>query len=271
MAAWKREWRSLTKQSWSPAKINVPGLLTAAGLLAAWEAAVRAGELDYAYLPAPSAIAVAAGGLIREGELWPKVVHTVGVTLLGWGIASMVGIGLGLLLGLSDRARRWSMTSIEVLKGIPPITLVPLALLVFGFSIRMELTLIVFAAAWPVLINSIGGVRAVPPELTNVARMLRLSRAKTAIKVVLPAAMPSAMVGLRLGLSLSLVLAVVAEMLGNPRGLGNGLIRAQQALQPETMFAYVLTVGLVGLALNASFRTASSKVLRGRGYGEQTG
>lgn len=261
----------MSNRSLSAKRINFPGLLTAAALVAAWEAAMNARGVDYAYLPAPSDIAAAAGDLIRQGELWPKVVHTVGVTLLGWGIASMVGIGLGLLLGLSDRARRWSMASIEVLKGIPPITLVPLALLIFGFSIRMELTLIVFAVAWPVLINSIGGVRGVPLELADVARMLRLSRAETAMKVVLPAAMPSAMVGLRLGLSLSLVLAVVAEMLGNPRGLGNALIRAQQALQPETMFAYVLTVGLVGLTLNASFQTLSSKVLRGRGgYGQQT-
>lgn len=258
----------MTRPGVSLRKINLPGILTAALLLGIWEAAVALRGVDYEYLPAPSVIAIAARDLIRSGELAPNVAHTVGVTLLGWGLASLLGIALGLYLGLSDWAWRWSMSSIEVLKGVPPISLVPLALLIFGFSVRMELTLIVFAAAWPVLINSIGGVRGVPVELNDVVRMLRLSRFKAAWKIVLPSAMPSALVGLRLGLAHSLVLAVVAEMVGNPRGLGNSLIRAQQALQPATMFAYVLTIGLTGLALNAAFQLLSSRTAAWAGYGQ---
>ena len=230
-------------------------------LVGLWELLVRSGTVDFQFLPAPSAIAGGAQDLLSSGDLIPNVVHTVRVTLLGWLLASTLGIGLGLLLGLSETAWRWSMASIEVMRAIPPVSLVPVALLVFGFSIRMELTIIVFVSAWPVLVNTIDGVRGVRTELLDVARMMRLSRATRITKMILPAAMPSIIVGLRLSLSLSLVLAVVAEMIGNPNGLGNALVSAQQALQPEDMFAYVFAIGLLGVGLNTAFTYISARLV----------
>ena len=98
--------------------------------------------------------------------------------------------------------------------------------------------------------------------------MLRLSRTATVRKIVLPAALPSVVVGLRLALSLCLVLAIVAEIVGNPEGVGNGLISARQALQPALMFVYVLVAGLLGVALNALFRTAVGFLLPSSGSDE---
>ena len=227
-------------------------------LLGLWEVLVRWGLVEFQNLPAPSAVAAGFWDVLVSGELLGAVLHTLRVTVLAWVAASALGIVLGLLLGLSRPAWRWSMASIEVLRAVPPVSLVPMALLVFGFSVRMELTLIVYVSAWPVLVNTIDGVRAVPVELLDVARMLRLSRLATLRKIVVPSARPAIVVGLRLALSLALVLAVVAEMLGNPRGLGNELISAQQALQPAEMFAYVFTIGLLGIGLNAAFRSLSS-------------
>lgn len=241
-------------------RFNVVGLLTLAMVGGVWEATVGLGLLEYQYLPAPSAILGDAGSLLASGDLGAAVAHTLTATLLGWLAASAVGVAMGLLLGLSDRAWRYSMSSIEAMKGIPPITLVPVALLVFGFSLRMELVIIVYVGLWPVLINTIGGVRAVEDELLDVARMLKLSKFTTIRKIILPAAVPTITVGLRLALSLCLVLAVVAEMVGNPSGLGNALIRARQALQPTEMFVYVLATGLLGVALNAAFGYVSSQV-----------
>jgi ABC-type nitrate/sulfonate/bicarbonate transport system permease component len=225
-----------------------------AGFLGLWEAAVRGGMLEFQYLPAPSAVGRGLRTVIFSGELLTATVHTLRVTLLGWLLASVLGAGLGVVLGLSHTAWRYSMASIEVMRAIPPVTLVPVALLVFGFSVRMELTIILFVSAWPVLVNTIDGVRGVRPELLDVARMLRLAPAVRIRKIVLPAALPSIVVGLRLALSLSLVLAVVAEMIGNPSGLGNALVRSSQALRPEEMFAYVFAIGLLGVALNAGLQ-----------------
>jgi ABC-type nitrate/sulfonate/bicarbonate transport system permease component len=96
-----------------------------------------------------------------------------------------------------------------------------------------------------------GGVAGVHARLYDVSRTFRLSRKDTILSVVLPAAMPSIVVGARISLGLALVLAVVAEMVGNPEGLGYGIVREQQALRPDLMFAYIFTVGVIGIALNA--------------------
>lgn len=261
----------MTKPAQALGRINLLGLLTMAGLAGAWEASVRSGLLDYQYLPAPSAIVRSGASLLSSGELGANVVHTLAATLLGWIIASLLGVGLGLLLGMSTTAFRYSMASIEATKAVPPITFVPVALLLFGFSLRMELIIVSYVGVWPVLINTIGGVRSVPVELLDVARMLNMPLLTRVRRIILPAAMPSILVGLRLALSLCLVLAVVAEMVGNPSGLGNALVRAQLALQPGEMFAYVVTTGLLGVALNATFRRLSSRFVPalsgGRGNG----
>ena len=195
----------------SRSPLDVLGVLTDALLLALWQALVWTGALDYEYLPAPTAVAAAVARVTVSGELPGALTHTLLVVLLGWLAAAALGIGLGLLLGLSDGAWRWSMASLEAIRALPPICLVPVALLAFGFSMRMELTIIVYASAWPVMVNTIDGARDVRPELLQVARMLRLSRAETIRRIILPAARPL-MVGLRLALSFSLVLAIVAEV-----------------------------------------------------------
>ena len=240
-------------------RLDVVGLLTAAALVGAWELLVRSGAVELQYLPSPVAIAGGMRAAAASGDLAQDTLHTLGVAVLGWSAAAVLGVAGGVALGLSERAWRWSMASIEVIRAVPPITLVPLALLLFGFSRRMELIIVVFAGVWPVLINTVAGVRAVPVELHDVARTLRFSRRRTVARIVVPAAMPQVVVGLRLALSLALVLAIVAEMIGNPAGLGNALIRAQQALQPELMFAYVVVIGLLGVALNGAFRLLAAR------------
>lgn len=260
----RRAWTTL-------GRVNALGMATAAGLLAVWELAVRSGLLAYRYLPAPSAILESFGPLVVSGELPANLAHTLAVTLTGWIVAAVVGIGLGALLGLSTVAYRYSITSFEVVRAVPPITLVPAAVLVFGFSMSMELAVVFYAGAWPLLMNTLGGVRAVPAELREVARMLRMGRLAVLRKIVLPAALPYVAVGLRLALTMCLVLAVVAEMVGNPEGLGRALIRARQALQPEQMFAYVVTTGLLGVALNAAFRGAARVVLPATESGTEGG
>ena len=252
-------------------RVDGLGLAAMAALVGVWEILVGSGSgsgaVDFDFLPAPSGVAREFGRLLSSGELGAAAVHTLRSTLAGWAIASLLGIALGVWLGLSDTAWRYSMASIEVMRAVPPISLAPVALLVFGFSLRMELTLIVYVGAWTVLVNTIDGVRSVRPELLDVGRMLRMSNVATIRRLILPAAAPSIVVGLRLALSLALVLAVVAEMIGNPAGLGNAVVAAQQALQPEQMFAYVVTIGVLGVALNAALRRALARAFPALGSG----
>lgn len=244
-------------------RLNLPGLALIAALLAAWEIAIRSGAVAFDYLPAPSAIAAAGWRLIVSGQLETNAAHTLGSVLAGWLLASAIGIALGLLLGLSAGARRYVQASLEILRPLPGIAFLPVALLIFNFSLTTELVVMVYASTWPVLINTLGGVMGVPVRLHDVGRTLRLSRAAVLVKVVLPAAAPAIIVGCRLSMGLSLVMAIVAEMLGNPHGLGYAVMSELQAMQPERMFAYVLFIGILAIVLNSGLLRLSRWALHG--------
>jgi ABC-type nitrate/sulfonate/bicarbonate transport system permease component len=230
---------------------NIAGLATLAACVLAWETSIRAGVLQYQYLPAPSTIVVGAGELIASGELLDATLHTLESVFLGWTVAVAAGVSLGLLLGSSPLLRRYALATIEVLRPMPAIAFVPVALLLFGFSIEMELMVIILPSLWPVLINTMGGLMHVHVRLAEVGRTFRLSRTAVLCKVMLPAATPAILVGVRISLTLAVVLAVLAEMVGNPAGLGYGVVAQQQALRPDLMFVYMVVIGLLGLVLNA--------------------
>jgi sulfonate transport system permease protein len=234
--------------SWRP---NIAGLVTMAICGLVWEIAIQIGILHYQYLPAPSAIVLGAGELAASGELVAATLHTLESVFLGWAIAVAAGVSFGLLLGSSPLLRRYTLATIEVLRPMPAIAFVPVALLLFGFSIQTELMVIVLPSLWPVLISTMGGLMGVHARLGDVGRTFRLSRAAILYKVFVPAATPAIMVGVRISLTLAVVLAVLAEMVGNPEGLGYAVVSQQQALRPDLMFVYVIVIGLLGLALNA--------------------
>jgi len=243
--------------------VNIPGTLTILAIALAWELAVRSGAVAFDYLPPPSAILATWGGMLASGEMIEPTLHTLWSVLIGWFIASIVGMGLGLALGFSAFARRYFQASLEVLRPLPAVAFLPLALLLFNFSLTTELVLIVYASVWPVLINTMGGVMSVAPRLYDVGRTLRLTRARTLMKVVIPAAAPSIVVGCRLSMGLTLVMAIIAEMLANPHGLGYAVVSQLQAMQPQRMFAYVFFIGLIAIALNAALLWLSRQFLRG--------
>lgn len=228
--------------------IGVAGLVV---LLALWEITKRTGILAFDFIPAPTQIFAAVGGLVQEGALQSAVLHTAGVALGGWAMAVVIGMVIGVLLGLSRTAWSWTAASIEVLRSFPSITFVPVAVLVFGFSSTMELVVVVYAATWQVLINTLEGVRTVKPGLIETAQTFQMKPLRRITAIVLPAAASKILVGLKLGLNLALILAVAAEIVGNPAGLGYGLTVEQNALQPARMFVYFISVGVMGITLNA--------------------
>jgi sulfonate transport system permease protein len=239
-------------------RVNWLGFATIVALFVVWEALLRAGLAQYQNLPPPSAVAGGLAEIICNGQLLADTLHTLLSVFVGWAVALVAGVALGLLLGISATARRYSLASIEVLRPMPGIAFAPLALLFFGFSLQMELTVIILPALWPVLVNTMGAVAGVHARLYEVGRTFRLTRGEILRKIMLPAALPGVLVGARLSLTLSLVLAIVAEMVGNPDGLGYAVVREQQAMRPELVFAYVVAIGALGVILNAMLTTATA-------------
>lgn len=229
-------------------------------LVLLWEFSVRGGALRFEYLPPPSAIAIAFGRLATTAAVYGEIAHTVSAALIAWAIAAAIGVVFGAALGLFPALRTCSMASVEVLRPLPPVALIPVALLLFGFSIETELFVIAIPGIWPVLIGTMGGVMAVPARLRDVAKSMRLRRSEVLFKVLIPAAAPAVLVGCRLSISTSLVLAIVVEMIGNPQGLGYAVVREALALDREMMFAYVFLVGLLGIVFNFAL-VAGSRIL----------
>ena len=154
-------------------------------------------------------------------------------------------------LGLSRIAARLSVVSVELFRPIPSVALIPIALLVYGFGYRMEIAIVSFACFWPMLILSQAAVAGVEPRLLEVARILGMGRLQQIGRIVLPASLPRVFVAFRLVVGIAMVVAVTVEIAANPRGLGYGMILAQQNLRPELMFALLLWVGILGWAINA--------------------
>jgi sulfonate transport system permease protein len=202
---------------------------------------------------------------LADGTLMQATGFTLRAAGLGLFVGGGLGLLLGLLLGLSRRAAQAAFLSMEVCRPIPSVALIPLAMLVFGFGVDMEASIVAFATFWPMAILTQAAVRQVEPRLLEVATVLGLSGPARVCKVVLPAIVPRLFVALRLGVGVALVVAVTVEIAANPHGLGFGLSMAQQSLRPALMLAWLFWIACVGFALNAGTLALQRMVARRMG------
>ena len=215
-----------------------------------WELAGHMDDLKRDSLSQPSDIFVALYSGLLDGTIFRATAQTFEAALLGFFIASLVGVLVGIGLRLAPRIERIVGPTIDLLRPIPSVALIPLTLMIYGFGVRMEAAVVAFACIWPVLIVTISAVRSIEPGLIEVAKVLEMQPFERIRKIVLPAAFGRIAVGLQLALSISLVVAVTVEIVLNPRGLGHSMMNAQQALRFDVMYAQLLWIGLVGWALS---------------------
>ncbi|MQA91556.1 MAG: ABC transporter permease subunit [Gemmatimonas sp.] len=229
--------------------------------LVAWQVVCELGLANLDLVPSPIDVARAFVDLASSGVLFEDAAHTVGATLMGWGIAAVAGVVVGAVLGVSHVARAYASPAVDLFRTFPPIAFVPVALVAVGLSVRLEIVVIVAGCVWPILIGTTDGVRGISAEKHDLARVLRLGRLARIRKIVLPAALGGVMVGLRVGMGLALVLAVTAEMIGNPSGIGYAIVRAGESLHPDRLYAYIVTVGILGVALNVAVVALSERLV----------
>jgi NitT/TauT family transport system permease protein len=238
------------------------GLLIPVLLIALWEIGSRAGTLPEDTMSRPSEIAAAGWDALLDGSLLLATVQTFQTALLGLAIGTIIGIALGILIGLSPILEAVIGPTLDTIRPVPAVALIPLALLIYGFGVRMEVLVITFACVWPVLIVTVSAVRGIEPRLIEVARMLEMPPLARMRRIVLPAAMARIAVGIRVGAGVALVVAVTVEIVLNPQGLGYGMIIAAQSLRPELMWAELIWVGLAGWAFNTLLTTIDRRWLR---------
>ena len=229
-------------------------------LIVAAELAARTLGLASDSLAAPSDIALALAQAVADGRLFLWSAQTVGMALAGLVLGGGSGVAVGLLIGLSPAAARFLHLPIEFLRPIPSVALLPIALLVFGFGLRLEIAIVAFACFWPMLIIGSAAVAGVERRLLEVGRVLGLGPLARVTKIVLPAALPRLFVAFRLAASVSLVVAVTVEIALNPFGLGYAMMYAQETMRPALMFAVLVWVGLVGWAVNGLLLVAQTRL-----------
>jgi len=231
-------------------------------LLAVWWAASHGGWISRVFLPTPEATLASLHEGLTTGELAAFSAATIWRMVLGWGLASLAGVALGVAIGLSAAVRAYVQPMLEFVRPLPASALLPLAIAIFGLSPTMVLAVVAFGAMWPVLLGTIHGLVAVAPRLQELARCLDLSRAAYVWKIGLPNALPDILAGMRVALTVALIVSVVGEMIASQSGLGQAILLAARAYRASELFAGIVLLGLIGLASNALLALAERHWLK---------
>jgi sulfonate transport system permease protein len=224
-------------------------------LLTIWQIIAASGFVSTAFLPRPFAAFSAFGAGIVDGTLLSRLLDTTVRMLEGWLLAGLIGIALGTLIALSASARAYLQPTLEFLRPLPAPALVPLAIGLLGLGPQMVLAVIVFGSLWPPMLATISGVTMVEPRLVEVGRMLQLSRTAFLMKIGLRSAAADIVAGLRVSLSIALILSVLGEMLAGQEGLGELILLAARSFRAQDLYAAILMLSLLGMALNAALRS----------------
>jgi ABC-type nitrate/sulfonate/bicarbonate transport system permease component len=214
-----------------------------------------------ASVPPLSDVCRELGRVLTERDLWLAVGQTLRSTVIGLALCLAVGIGAGVLIS----AHRYLVVStrfvIDFCRTVPPLAIVPLFLLVLGPTARMEVLLVFAVGVWPVLVQTIYGVRNVDPELLRTARSFGLPLWRRLVFVVAPAAMPYVAAGVRICATLCLLLAIGSELIAGVPGLGQEILLSQQAGASPRMFALTLVAGALGAAVSVVLTVGEHKLL----------
>jgi NitT/TauT family transport system permease protein len=243
------------------ARVNVAGWSFVVVAAVALELVVRTFDLEDT-IAAPSSTLRAFGHGLASGALLGEIATTLDACLQGLAIAIVLGVVGGVIIGSSRTLLDASSVVIEFLRPIPAVALLPLAIFLFGFDMSMRRFVIAFAALWPILVNTIYGVRGVDPFLHDVARTCGVGRIGRLTRVTVPAALPSIATGIRVSASIALLVCVTAEfVVGGEGGLGAYMHDQWSGLHIPEMYSAVVAVALLGFAISAGLRAAERRTL----------
>jgi len=234
-------------------------------LLAAWWVATADSESPFN--PPLSEILATFGPTWFSGDTFADtrfvqdILPSLGRLLVGYAAALVVGIGLGVLIGAVRPLREFAEPVLEFFRAIPPPVMVPVLMLFLGVGTSMRVFVIATGALWPILLNTVEGVRGLDPVLQDTARAFRLGRWGRVRRLMLPGASPQIVTGARQALSIAIILMVISEMFAARDGLGFSVVQFQRSFAIPEMWSGVIMLGLLGVLLSFVFRIATGAVL----------
>ena len=235
-------------------------------ILLVWQIVSTQHIISPVILPPVSKIFVALYVSLTGGNaqyaLPKNFLFTMERMIFGYLLAAVVAIPLGLLIGSSKKVHRLLEPTIEIFRPMPTVALVPFFILAFGINTQMDIFFVAFGCVWPILVNTIDGVRNIDPLFFDVAKSFRKRARKVMIRVTLPGASPYIASGLRISMLLALLLTVVIEMTsGGVNGLGYSTIFAQQTLNITMLYAEIFFIAIIGFCLNFLFVKAENRLM----------
>jgi NitT/TauT family transport system permease protein len=231
-------------------------------LLAIWEVIPRIGLVNSVFLPPFSKVLQAWWTILQNGQLQTDFDASIYRIFVGFGIAIVIAVPLGLLIAWYRPVQEFLNPVLEIFRNTASLALLPVLVLILGIGQTSKIVLVVYSSTWPILLNTISGVRNVDPLLVKAARSMGLSPFRMFQKVVLPAAIPTIFTGIRLAGSHAVLVIIAAELVGANSGLGFLVTYAQQNFMIPTMYAAVITISALGLVFNKILVTIERYVCR---------
>lgn len=216
------------------------------GLVVIWQLAVEFGWLSSRILPAPSAVAEAGYHLVVSGELWQHLAISTWRAAVGFVIGGSIGLALGLITGLSQWGERFLDSSVQMIRNVPHLALIPLVILWFGIDESAKIFLVALGTLFPIYLNTYHGIRNIDPDLLEMSRSYGLSGFALFRQVILPGALPSILVGVRFALGFMWLTLIVAETISANSGIGYLAMNAREFLQTDVVVLAILLYAVLG-------------------------
>lgn len=240
------------------------GILLIIIIAIAWELFMKTGYMPIRLLPPPSVLLNTLIELLSSGELLEHTSVSIQRVLIGYLLALSIGIPLGIMMGWSEKMEYSVYPVVEILRPIPPIAWTPLAIVWFGIGSAPAIFIIFIGAYFPILLNTIDGVKGIEKRLVEFARTLGATDRDILWRVVPMSALPSIITGMRVGLGIGWMCVVAAEMIASNSGLGYMIMDARYFLATDKVIIGMLTIGMIGLSMDICFRKFESIVLKWR-------
>ncbi|APR36176.1 aliphatic sulfonate ABC transporter permease SsuC [Paraburkholderia sp. SOS3] len=231
-------------------------------ILIAWEFAARSGVLSTRVLPEPLAVVKAAWSLIRSGEMWDDVKVSTWRALSGFALGGGIGFALGLATGLFRPAEVALDSTLQMIRNIPALAMIPLVILWFGIEEEAKVFLVALGVFFPIYANTFHGIRSVDANLVEMARSYGVKGVALYREVILPGALPSILVGVRFALGLMWVTLIVAETISSQSGIGYMTMNAREFLQTDVVVVGILLYAVLGKLADLLAKTLERVTLR---------
>ncbi len=230
-------------------------------LVCLWQYASSNGTLNPSVLPGPAKIWEAFLKLVESGALWKHIVVSFQRVIKGYLIGAAAGLIVGTIAALVPVINDLIEIPIGLLRPVPAIALIPFFILWMGIGEASKVAVIVFGTFWPVLLNTMQGIKGASPKLLEVGRILEKDRWTILTRIILPAALPSIFTGLRLGVSNAWTCVVAAEMIAASAGVGFLIMYSREMAQPASLFVGIVVIGVLGLVLDQLLRAINRKLI----------